>query len=90
MINQEFHEMLIKLHNELKNTLSVDKKDRELLHTLMKDIQHVLELNDEKNIYENRSLVEQLTESIYHLEESHPTLVLTMKKVIETLSNMGI
>jgi len=85
MTKQSLHNILTGLHNELKDIKSVDENERKLLKALMNDIQDVL-----NHSCEHQTLREQLTDAIYKLEKSHPTLVLTMKNVVETLSNMGI
>ena len=90
MEEQKFRDMLKALHHELEDTKSLDEKGRDLLRVLMKDIQRVLDQSSEEESAPRHSLMEQLRKTINYLEESHPGLALTMKKVIETLSNMGI
>lgn len=90
MEREEFREMMEKLHNELKAVNSVDEKGLELLRTLMSDIQQLLNQTGKVRSDQNRTIIEQLTESMHILQGSHPKLVLTIKQVIETLSNMGI
>ena len=82
--------MLKQLHHELEDTKSLDEKGRDLLRVLMKDIQKVLDKSAEEGPSPQHSLMEQLRQTINYFEESHPGLALTMKKVIDTLSNMGI
>lgn len=91
MEKQEFRNMLQQLHNQLEGTESVDESGRQLLQILMNDIQQILDKSSvEEESRQRNSLIEQLKHAIQYFGESHPTLALTMKKVIDTLSNMGI
>ena len=95
MEKEEFRDILEKLHNELKAIQSVDERGRELLMLLMKDIKQILEPSNGYQTCEHRTrdentLKDRLSNAINYFEESHPTLSLAMKKVIDTLSNMGI
>lgn len=90
MEKQKLREMLEQLHTELKETKSVDESGTKLLHILMNDIKNILDKSVEEESRQRSSLIEQLKRAILYFEESHPRLALTMKKVIDTLSNMGI
>jgi len=90
MERDKLREALEKLHHELKGTRSVDESGRELLRMLMDDIQHVLDQSGEDKTQPNQNLTDQLTKAIYYFETTHPTLALSMERVIDTLSNMGI
>jgi hypothetical protein len=90
MESERLRESLKALHNELASTESVDEKGRELLRVLMDDIQKLLDKKGAEESCQRTSLVERLAQGIDYFEELHPTLALTMKQVIETLSNMGI
>ena len=80
--------MLEQLHLELKGVKSVDEIGQKHLQILMRDIQNLLDKTSEQP--SGHSMIEKLKTAITDIEESYPTLALTMKKVIETLSNMGI
>lgn len=90
MEKQKLRKMLEQLHSELKETESIDEGGSQLLQILMDDIQKILDKSIEEQSRQRSSLIEQLKDAILYFEESHPTLALTMKKVIDTLSNMGI
>lgn len=90
MESQKLRKMLEQLHSELKETETVDESGSELLHILMNDIKNILNKSVEEQSKQRSSLINQLKQAILYFEESHPTLALTMKKVIDTLSNMGI
>ena len=90
MGSDRLRESLEALHNELASIESVDEEGRELLRILGDDIQKLLDKTGPGESRQRTSLVERLTQGIDYFEGSHPTLALAMKKVIETLSNMGI
>jgi hypothetical protein len=90
MERQKLREVLEQLHHELKGTRSVDESGRELLCLLMDDIQQILDQSGEDKAQPNQNLTDQLTRAIYYFDTTHPTLALSMKRVIDTLSNMGI
>ncbi|MGA1864346.1 MAG: DUF4404 family protein [bacterium] len=90
MESQKLRKMLEQLHSELKETETVDESGSELLHILMDDIKNILDKSVDEQSGQRSSLINQLKQAILYFEESHPTLALTMKKVIDTLSNMGI
>ena len=90
MQKQNVSKLLGQLHNELEDIRSVDDKDRKLLNILKNDIQHILDQTEINRSTHHSSLIKQLTEAIHCFEKAHPTLTLTMKQVIDTLSNMGI
>ena len=90
MESQKLRKLLEQLHSELKETETVDEGGSELLHILMNDIKNILDKSVEEQSGQRSSLINQLKQAILYFGESHPTLALTMKKVIDTLSNMGI
>ena len=90
MEQKQFRQILQQLHNELENTNSIDESDRELLYKIKNDIQQLLDKSDEYEIRRHYTIIKQLTDIIHYFEKSHPKLALTLKQVIDTLSNMGI
>ena len=90
MEEKQFRQMLEQLHEELKNTHSVNENARELLYTVKNDIQQLLNKSDGYGAGQHHSLINQLTTAIHYFEKSHPKLALALKQVIDILSNMGI
>ncbi len=80
---------LEKLHSELENTRTVDHESRQLLKHLMADVQELLEREDEQ-LPEQNSVSESLRESIDEFEVSHPTLTITIGKLLDILSQNGL
>lgn len=87
MDNTQLRQMLEQLHQELENVGDVDDKGRELLETLGKDIQGVLDRSADE---EDLPLARSLEESITHFEVTHPTLTAFISQVMSVLSNAGI
>lgn len=90
MINKDIHKLLLKLHSELQNTPPINDQDHELLQTLMDDIQKMLKETPEESITQKKMITDKLNKAIFNMEKSHPTLVLIIQQVTDTLSNMGI
>ncbi len=87
----ELREHLQKLHEELENTDSVDGDARELLGSLLADIQSLLDRSGEDDAtHTPGSLADRLGDATREWETSHPTLAAAVGRVMDTLSNMGI
>ena len=90
MEKDQLHETLQQLHRELEHAEEVEDTTRELLQSLMGDIQKVLEGTSEQSLPQHRSLIERLKDATQHFEDEHPRLTTAVGRVIDTLSNMGI
>ncbi|MFC1889504.1 DUF4404 family protein [Thermodesulfobacteriota bacterium] len=90
MEKEQFSEMLKKLHNELENTESVDDSGRELLGVVKDDISKLIDRPDDEELHGSSGLVERLKEAVFHFEDSHPSLASSMRRLVDTLSSMGI
>ena len=88
MEKEKLRKMLEQLHLELQGVKSADEIGQKHLQILKQDIQNLLDKSGEQP--SGHSLIERLKTAIMDLEKSHPALALTMKKLIDTLSNMGI
>ena len=84
------HETLQQLQRELEHTEEIEDTTRELLQSLMGDIQKVLEGTSGQSSPQHRSLIERLKDATEHFEDAHPRLTTAVGGVIEALSNMGI
>ncbi len=80
---------LAELHAELGDAHSLDPASRELLLSVMRDIQRTLERAGETRP-QGSSLSQRLTDAAREFEESHPLLVATVGRLADTLSNLGI
>ncbi len=87
----ELRERLEKLHEELESTDSVENDARELLGSLLADIQSLLDRSsDAESAHTPDSLSKRLEAATREWETSHPTLSAAVGRVMDTLSNMGI
>jgi hypothetical protein len=85
MDEKKLASLLEELHTELEQTDSVDATGQELLRHLDTDIHALLERSDAR-----ASAIGRLEAAIGHLEATHPTLTLTLSKMLAALSNAGI
>ncbi len=89
MDKEQLRAQLEQLHAELQQVGPVDDSDREMLQKLARDIQGLLEREDDRAQH-YRSLRERLREAVAHLEASHPQTTLLMRQVIDQLAPLGI
>ena len=87
---QQLHETLRQLHAELERAEAVDDESRELLRSLVADIQAVLDRPARAPGHETESLGERLREAMQRFEVSHPALSAAVEQVLNTLSGAGI
>jgi len=87
--DQNLHELLERLHNELERTGSVDEKGNEILRHLDADIRSLLARSDKK-VETDEPMLERFQDTIDHFETTHPTLTLTLSEIMTILSNAGI
>lgn len=89
-MKRQLRDRLERLHSELADTDEVDPASRELLASVLRDIQQLLDASGEERPQEPQGLAERLREATRQFEESHPTLAAAVGRVVDTLSNMGI
>lgn len=90
MSRKDLRKALENLHNELKNTDSLDERSKEILLKLKIDIEAILNQSDDKIEVEKTDIPSNLRDSVVNFEATHPKLAESMHIVIHTLSNMGI
>jgi len=90
MEKQSLHKALIKLHEELSQTKSLDTVSKELLNTLLNDIHAILEPTADQTYPEEDNVLHRLKEATEHFEETHPQLTLALDNVLNALHRMGI
>lgn len=90
MDNTELRKLLHQLHDEIKNTRTVDEKGGELLRDLEGDIRDLLERSGENPVQLHPSVVQRLEGAIDHFEVTHPDLTTLISKLLNYLSNAGI
>ncbi len=82
-------ELLEQLHREIEGTQTVDPDERQLLRHLMQDVQDLLNRQGEELPAEH-PIGDRLRESMDTFEVSHPSLTLTMGRLLDILSQNGL
>ena len=91
MTDQNLHELLEKLQNELKRTDVTDEAGRERLRHLEEDIRRLRErarAGEEAEV--DDPMLERFQETIEEFEETHPQLTMMISQMITILSNAVI
>jgi hypothetical protein len=90
MDKQTLHGQLEELHAELQQVESIDANEREMLESLARDVQAILNREDNHTQQHYSSLGERLKEAVAQVEASHPRTTMLMRQVIDELAYMGI
>ena len=90
MASEERRKMLEEFRNQVAQAEPLDEEDRNLLLSLDKEIQRLVDRSDDESDDTPDTVLEQLQESIEHFEETHPTLTITLSQMMTVLSNAGI
>ena len=89
MDKQQLQGRLEELHAELQQVETPDANQQELLRTVARDVQEILEKEgDQPQHYSGLS--ERLSEAVAQLEASHPRTTMLMRQVIDQLAFLGI
>ena len=89
MNDQNLHELLEKLHNELEHIEVTDEAGRERIRHLEADIRALRERSDEQTDTDE-SMLERFQDSIDHFEDTYPQLTMMISQMMTILSNAGI
>ena len=87
---ESLKQSLEKLHEELRNTSSIDADSRELLRKIIKDIKEALDKTESPSGKKHQSVIEDLKEVAEKFEVSHPELAGAINLVINGLQSLGI
>jgi DNA mismatch repair ATPase MutL len=90
MNKQQLQQSLQQLRSELDRAQSLDAGARADLLKTMQDIETAIDDNDGLPADEQETLIDQLKESLWQFEKSHPTLTMIMGRVMDDLNRMGI
>jgi thiamine biosynthesis lipoprotein ApbE len=90
MEDQELRELIEKMHAEIQNTHTVNKKDQELLIHLESDIRTLLAQPGGVVAPVHPSTIQRIEEGLDHFEVTHPTLTILLSRLLEALNNVGI
>jgi hypothetical protein len=89
MREKHLRQMLEQLHTELQHADTIDDRSRELLRSVLGDIEDLLERNQKRGT-EPESIIEQLREAVRAFETTHPTLTSAIGRVADALAAIGI
>jgi CII-binding regulator of phage lambda lysogenization HflD len=89
MREQHLRQMLEQLHTEIQRTDTIDERSRELLRSVLGDIEDLLERKQKRGT-QAESIIERLREAVRTFEKTHPTLTDTIGRVVDALAGMGI
>lgn len=90
--SERLRQTLDKLHAELESVAVVDPEVRALLEDAVQEIHDTLDEggDDAEPAAEEKSVAERLGEAARHFEDSHPTVSMTLGRIIDILGQMGI
>ena len=89
MREQHLRQMLERLQTELQRADTIDDRSRELLRSVLGDIEDLLE-RKQKRETQPESIIERLREAVRTFETTHPTLTNAIGGVADALASMGI
>lgn len=90
MPQTELGKLLDDLENQIGDGGPVDEADREALRELQARIAGVLATDQHAILPVSDSLSEPLADLIDRFETSHPTLTMTLGRIMDALNKMGI
>lgn len=94
MPQKQLREQLARLHNELEKTDTMDGEERQMLLQLMQDIHETLNrTRDQPEVDDSDPadlLAERVNSAMARLEQEHPTMSFTLRRVVDLLGRMGI
>lgn len=88
MDQEHLHQTLESLHRELADTTDLDPKSRELLETVLRDIQRAM--NRDADHDPAHGMVDRLRDAVTAFEGTHPFLATLIGRVADGLANLGI
>jgi polyhydroxyalkanoate synthesis regulator phasin len=88
MREQHLRQMLEQLHAELQRADTIDDRSRQLLRSVLDDIEDLPERKEKRA--EPESIVERLREAVRAFETTHPTLTDAIGGVADALAKMAI
>ena len=89
MREQHLRRTLEELHTELQHAGMIDDRSRELLRSVLDDIEDLL-AREPKRGTPPESIAERLREAVRAFETTHPTLTGAIGRVADALAAMGI
>jgi Domain of unknown function (DUF4404) len=89
MGEEHLRQMLEQLHTELQRADTIDDRSRDLLGSVLGDIEDLL-ARKQKPGTQPESIIERLRDAVRAFEDTHPTLTDAIGGVADALARMGI
>jgi uncharacterized protein YaaN involved in tellurite resistance len=89
MREQHLREMLEQLHTELQRADTIDDRSREMLRSVLGDIEDLLE-RKQKPGTQLESIIERLRGAVRAFETTHPRLTDAIGGVADALARIGL
>lgn len=86
----QLRDQLKALHQQLHESDSLDEESRELLVTLLDDINRVLERKKQPPTADEDTLGDRLEGAAVRFESEHPALANAVRSVVDALAKAGI
>lgn len=86
MSNDDLRQLLAQVHERLRNASSLDASAREMLTTVMHDIEKALSGEDPAAA----SAAPRLESIAVRFEAEHPAIAETLRRLVDTLGKAGI
>lgn len=88
MPDQDLQSQLAELRSQLSQDTPLTDEERAQLQLIAQDIE--LRLANQGVVDQNDSLVDGVNLAVERFEVSHPNTAITLRNIMQTLSNMGI
>lgn len=90
MEKQRLRETLAELHNSLGDVDRLDEETRQLMRTVVDDLQRLVQSEGQVSSDEVQPVSSNLQELLLKFETEHPQLTGIVNRIAETLANLGI
>jgi hypothetical protein len=90
MEKQRLQETLAELHESLTGVERLDQETRELVETVVDDLQRLVQQDGEVSSVEVQPVTHNLQELLLRFETEHPQLTGIINRIAGSLANLGI
>lgn len=91
MENKKVRQLLEELHGELESADPVEPETRNLLKSVMDDINGVLDRREASSPEEEEEpLSERLSQALTEFESQHPRVAFAVERLMKSLADIGI
>jgi seryl-tRNA synthetase len=90
MADKDLKDLLSSLHTQLSGADQVDEQTKGLMKTVISDIENLIDPAVETGDEHHSTVMESLEKQALSFETDHPSLMASIREVIDALSRMGI